>query len=123
MQLVAPSTEFVMHQRLRDVLESCESIRVYTAGMDFAAYERDPLVRDGVERRLGIIGEALNRAADFEPDLRERIPEFHRIVGLRNRVIHGYSVVDNEVVWDVVTNKLPALEANVAGLLAEAASD
>jgi uncharacterized protein with HEPN domain len=44
-----------MHQRLRDVIESCESIRQYTAGMDFAAYERDPLVRDGVERRLGII--------------------------------------------------------------------
>lgn len=76
------------------------------------------MVRDAVERRLGIIGEALNRAADFDPELWEQVPEFHRIVGLRNRVIHGYSLVDNEVIWDVVQNKLPPLEASVTALLA-----
>jgi len=108
-----------MQQRLRDVIESCEAIRQYTAGLDFAAYERDRLVRDGVERPLGIIGEALNRAAEFDPSLRAQIPDFHRIVGLRNRVIHGYSLVDNEVIWDVVENKLPFLEASITHLLGD----
>jgi uncharacterized protein with HEPN domain len=123
MPRVSPSIERTMHQRLRDVIESCEAIRPYTAGMDFVVYERDRLVRDGVERRLGIIGEALSRAADFDPDLRQQIPEFHRIVGLRNRVIHGYSVVDNEVIWDVVQNKLPTLEVSVATLLGDASRE
>jgi uncharacterized protein with HEPN domain len=43
------------HQRLPDALISCRAIGLYTAGLDFAAYERNDMVRDAVERRLGII--------------------------------------------------------------------
>jgi uncharacterized protein with HEPN domain len=50
-------------RRLHDALRSCRAIGQSTAGLDLAAYERDDLVRDAVERRLGIIGEALHRAA------------------------------------------------------------
>ncbi len=110
----------MLRQRLFDVLQSCQAISTYTAGLDFAAYERDTMVRDAVERRLGIIGEALSRAADIDPDLVDRVPEFRRIVGLRNRVIHGYDAVDDTIIWDVIQNKLPLLQARVEALLAEA---
>jgi uncharacterized protein with HEPN domain len=108
-------------QRLLDALLSCEAIArcKYTAGLDFAAYERDRMVWDAVERRLGIISEALSRAAVLEPALVDRIPELRQIVGLRNRVIHGYDAVDDEIVWDIVQNKLPPLQARVAELLGE----
>lgn len=102
------------------MLQSCQAISTYTAGLDFAAYERDTMVRDAVERRLGIIGKALSRAADIDPDLVDRVPEFRRIVGLRNRVIHGYDAVDDTIIWDVIQNKLPLLQARVEALLAEA---
>ena len=75
------------------------------------------MVRDAVERRLGIIGEALSRAAVLEPALVDLIPELRQIVGLRNRVIHGYDAVDDEIVWDIVRNKLPGLQVRVAELL------
>ena len=104
-------------QRLLDVVLSRRAIGRYTAGLDFAAYDRDDMVRDAVERRLGIIGEALNRAAVLEPGLIDRIPELRQIVGLRNRVIHGYDAVDAEIVWDVVVNKLPFLGSRVEDLL------
>ena len=104
-------------QRLLDVLVSCRAIGQYTTGLDFAAYERDDMVRDAVERRLGIIGEALNRAAVLEPALVDRVPELRQIVGVRNRVIHGYDAVDDEIVWDIVQNKLPRLQSRVAELL------
>ncbi len=58
-------------RRLRDALRSCRAISRYTAGLDLAAYERDDMVQDAVERRLGIIDEALNRAASLEPLLAE----------------------------------------------------
>ena len=109
-------------QRLLDVLVSCEAIDRYTAGLDFAAYERDTMVQDAVERRLGIIGEALSRVAALEPALVDRIPELRQIVGLRNRVIHGYDAVDDEIVWDVVQHWLPRLQAHVAELLEEVES-
>ncbi|MDF3041830.1 MAG: hypothetical protein K0Q71_4536 [Thermomicrobiales bacterium] len=106
-------------RRLLDVLISCRAIGRYTAELDFAAYERDTMVRDAVERRLGIIGEALNRAADREPTLVDCLPELRQIVGLRHRVIHGYDAVDDEIVWDVVQHKLPLLQASVEALLEE----
>ena len=108
------------HQRLLDILVSCRAIGQYTAGLDFAAYERNDMVRDAVERRLGIIGEVLSRAAVLEPRLVDRVPELRQIVGLRNRVIHGYDAVDDEIVWDIVQHKLPRLQVRVAELLDEA---
>jgi uncharacterized protein with HEPN domain len=104
------------------VLQSCQAINQYTTGLDFADYMRDPMVRDAVERRLGIIGEALHRAVDLDPELAERVPELREIVGLRNRVIHGYDAVDDRIVWDIVQNELPLLRAQVQALLDEAGS-
>ena len=106
-------------QRLLDILVSCQAINQYTAGLDFAVYERDTMVRDAVERRLGIIGEALSRTAVLEPELVDRVPELRQIVGLRNRVIHGYDAVGDEIVWDVVQQKLPRLHVRVTELLEE----
>jgi uncharacterized protein with HEPN domain len=108
-----------IRQRLLDALESCQTIRRYTAGIDFAAYERGDMLRDAVERRLGIVGEALHRAAALDPALAEQIPELRQIVGLRNRVIHGYDDVNAEIVWNVVQHRLPNLEARLADLLRE----
>ena len=104
-------------QRLHDILFSCQAISRYTAGLDLTAYRRDDMVRDAVERRLGIIGEALNRAVILDPEIVDQIPESRSIVGLRNRVIHGYDAVDNEIVWDIVQNKLPQLRRSVEELL------
>jgi uncharacterized protein with HEPN domain len=81
------------HRRLRDTLRSCRAIGLYTAGLDLATYEHAAIVRDAVERRLGIIGEALNRAVALEPTLAEQLSELRQIVGLRNRVIHAYDEV------------------------------
>jgi uncharacterized protein with HEPN domain len=85
-------------QRLLDALRSCRAIGRYTAGLDLAAYERADIVRDAVERRVGIIGEALNRAESVDPALAEQLPELRQIVGLRNRVIHCYDDVNAEII-------------------------
>jgi uncharacterized protein with HEPN domain len=108
-----------MRLRLLDVLQSCRAICQYTAGLDFAAYQGNSMVRDAVERRLGIIGEALNHAITSDQGLGDHIPELREIVGLRNRVIHGYNEVDDRIIWDIVQNELPVLEARITELLGE----
>jgi uncharacterized protein with HEPN domain len=45
------------------------------------------------------------------------IPEAPRIVAFRNILIHGYDVIDNQIVWDIMVFKLPALLAQVTALL------
>jgi uncharacterized protein with HEPN domain len=48
------------------------------------------------------------------------ITDFARIIAFRNILIHGYRLVNHELVWSVVRNQLPTLIREVEGLLAEA---
>lgn len=51
------------------------------------------------ERQLELAGEALGKLRGAAPELAERIPNIHRIVGMRNVLVHGYLVLNDEVVW------------------------
>ncbi len=106
-------------KRLRDALAACRAIATFTEGVDFAGYEADELLRSGVERKLEIVGEALKRADEADGTLVERVPELRSIVGLRNRIIHGYDAVDDEIVWDIVQSKLPELARTLETVLGE----
>ncbi|WP_246584938.1 HepT-like ribonuclease domain-containing protein [[Mycobacterium] fortunisiensis] len=66
--------------------------------------------RSAVERQLEIVGEALNRLSKVDKELSAKIPELARIVAFRNILIHGYTDVDDALVWQVITDKLPELE-------------
>ncbi len=73
-----------------------------------------------IERNFEIIGEALGRLSQNDPGTASRVSEHERIIAFRNVLIHGYDLVDDELVWDTVKNKLPALLAEVEALLDEA---
>jgi uncharacterized protein with HEPN domain len=75
------------------------------------------MLRSAVERQLEIIGEALSRAVAVDPRLRDRITETPRIIAFRNRLIHGYASVSDEVVWGIVQGKRPVLCREVHDLL------
>jgi uncharacterized protein with HEPN domain len=104
---------------LFDIGEACASIAAFTAGKSFDDYSRDPLLRSAVERQFEIVGEALSRLLQVEPGLVGRVTEASRIVAFRNRLIHGYASVANEVVWGVVERNLAVLRREVADLLGE----
>jgi uncharacterized protein with HEPN domain len=106
-------------KRLLDAQVACLRIIEASKDLDFSDYEADWVVRSAVERQLEIIGEALKRAEDEEPNLVDRLPELRQIIGIRNRIIHGYDTVDDEIVWDVAQNKVPALEDRLSALLEE----
>ncbi len=81
-------------------------------------FQDNELVRSAVERQLEIVGEALGKALADAPDLAQMLPEIHRAIGLRNRLIHGYDSVDDEIVWDVIVSKLDPLAERLTALLA-----
>lgn len=72
-----------------------------------------------MERQFEIIGEALNRLSKEAPNIANRVPDLKKIVGFRNLLIHGYAVIDDGRVWEIVTSMLPALRATVMALLTE----
>ena len=75
------------------------------------------MLRSAIERKLGIIGEAFAKLEEADPAQVENFPELRKIIGLRNRIVHGYDNLDEELVWDVVQNRLPVLQTQVESLL------
>jgi uncharacterized protein with HEPN domain len=108
---------------LFDVVESARSIQAWRSGRTFADYESDRQFRRAVEREFEIIGEALNRLLRTDADLAERIEELPRIIGFRNRIIHGYDTVDDASVWGIIEGHLPALLEQSESLLRDAGED
>lgn len=72
-----------------------------------------------MEREFEIIGEALNRLGQVDPAVASAIQELPRVVGFRNRIIHGYDTVDDATVWGVVESHLPRLLEEIETLLSE----
>ena len=106
-------------KRLRDIADCCAAAGRFAAGKSFPDYLADEMFRSAVERKLEIIGEAFAKLEETDPALTENFPELRKIIGMRNRIIHGYDNVDEELVWDVVQNKLPALQQKVESFLEE----
>lgn len=72
-----------------------------------------------MERQFEIIGEALNQLSKADPGLAAQVPDLPRIVAFRNILIHGYAMVDDALVWQVLTDQLPELERVLSTLLAD----
>jgi uncharacterized protein with HEPN domain len=74
---------------LWDISQAAESIRSFTRGKDLDSYLDDELLRSGVERKFGIIGEALSQLLRHFPSYRKRITLVSDIVAFRNQIVHG----------------------------------
>lgn len=72
--------------------------------------------QDAVIRNLEIIGEAARTIPDEVKDETAEI-EWYKIVALRNMLIHEYFGVNLKIIWDVIQNKLNALESTCRELL------
>lgn len=105
---------------LDDVVRSCRFIAEDTQGETLDTYLSDRRLRQVVERNLEIIGEALVRLRAADPDTAARITDLYRIIGLRNRLAHGYDEeIDDTLVWRAVQESLPILRAEAETLLPE----
>ena len=105
-----------INKYLSDILSSIEAIDIHLGGKkDFLFYTSNNTVKRAVERELEIIGEATNRILKINPDF--PIAQARVIVGLRNRVIHSYDAVDDNLVWRVISKDIPVLKAEVETLL------
>jgi uncharacterized protein with HEPN domain len=97
---------------LFDIKTSIESINEFLGNKrDFFDYQKNKLLRRGVEREIEIIGEAMNRIMKIAPDF--KIENARQIIDTRNWVIHGYDKVDDVVIWGIISNHLPKLKNEI----------
>jgi uncharacterized protein with HEPN domain len=106
-----------LKKRLLDALNACQAIQSFIVDSTFAEYERNLMLRSAVERQFEIIGESLHQAGIDDPGLSASIPDVHRIVGMRNRIIHGYDSVDDELLWQTIQTHILPLAKRLTDLL------
>ncbi len=101
---------------LSDILNAIEEINSFLPSERiFADFQEDLKTKRAVERNIGIIGEAMNRILKASPEI--TISHSRRIVDTRNRIIHGYDSVSDDVLWSIVIRHLPLLQNEILDLL------
>ena len=98
---------------LFDILNSILEIESFVdfEETNFQDYSSDVKTKRAVERNLEIIGEAVNRISKKDENL--EITDKRKIISVRNRIIHGYDQVSDELIWSIITQYLPVLEKEV----------
>ena len=104
---------------LYDILNSILEIESFVdfEETNFQDYSSDVKTKRAVERNLEIIGEAVNRISKKDENL--EITDKRKIISVRNRIIHGYDQVSDELIWSIITQYLPVLEKEVRQYLNE----
>ena len=104
---------------LFDILQSINEIDGYFENKSriFNEYATDIKTKRAVERGLEIIGEAVNRI--LKKDKNFKLVNSEKVIGTRNRIVHGYDKISDDLIWSIVINHLPKLKDEVSGLLNE----
>jgi uncharacterized protein with HEPN domain len=102
--------------RLHHILDAAQRAVRHTKGKKRSDLEKDDLLGLAIIRLLEIIGEA---AWGISDGLRARYPEiaWRQMSNMRNRLIHGYFDVNNDLVWETVTAELPPLIIQIKAVL------
>jgi uncharacterized protein with HEPN domain len=93
---------------LKDMADHARKAVTAASGRTRRDLDTDPVLAAALERFIEVVGEAASKVSD---ETRARIPDvpWLEIIGMRNRLVHGYASVDHDIVWAVVTSDLAAL--------------
>jgi uncharacterized protein with HEPN domain len=101
---------------LKDIEQAILEINSFIPGVkNFKDFQKDLKTKRAVERNIEIIGEAMTRILKADPNI--KITDTRKIVDTRNRIIHGYDSVSEDILWGIIIRNLPTLDREVKELL------
>jgi uncharacterized protein with HEPN domain len=95
---------------MKDMLDHAREAVTLLRDMSRESFQEQRVLQLALTRLVEIVGEAANRISDATRQAHPDVP-WPQIIGMRNRLIHGYDVIDYDLLWDTVTGDLPELIA------------
>jgi uncharacterized protein with HEPN domain len=101
---------------LRHIRDEADYLMAQAQRVTKETFMRDETLKRAFVRSLEIIGEAAKKVPS---DFRQQYSsiDWKALAGVRDRLIHGYFGVDYEIVWDIVTTKVPVLHKEIQHIL------
>ncbi len=103
---------------VRDMVAFCDRILMHTAGLDRDQVLNTAIVHDATLWNLGVLGEAAHNIPEAVREDHEEIP-WRDIIDARNRIIHGYGDIDDDVLWDIISHDIAELLPLLRAMLGE----
>lgn len=100
-----------------DILKAVGNIYEFIGKCTFEDFINDSKIKSAVERQFEIIGEALARLERSFPEEINKITNYRYIIDFRNILAHGYDVIDDGIVWNIIQDHLPVLKEEIVRLL------
>lgn len=102
--------------RLQHMLDAAREATSFVAGRTRSDLDTDRMRVLAVLKAIEIIGEAAGRVSEACRASVSDIP-WPNIVGMRNRLVHGYFDINLDIIWQTATNELPTLIAALEKVL------
>jgi uncharacterized protein with HEPN domain len=101
---------------LQHMLDETAYLMGSSAGLNKTEFVQNETLKRAYVRSIEVIGEAVKQLPE---GIRQKYPaiEWRALAGMRDRLIHSYFGVDYDIVWDVVVNKIPELDAEIRVIL------
>jgi uncharacterized protein with HEPN domain len=93
---------------INDMIGFAENVMTYCDGLDLETFEKSGLNYDATLRNLELIGEAATHIPIQIRELDTDIP-WRQLIATRNRLIHGYLGIDNDILWSIIKDDIPSL--------------
>ena len=103
---------------IEDVRDAVEKIEKYTEGLSFDTFIKDEKTVDAVVKNFSVIGEAVK---NFPKEIKIKYPQtpWTEISGTRNKMIHAYFAIDEDILWKTIKEDLPAFKKQIAEISKE----
>lgn len=101
---------------LEDILDNMQKAERFVANVTFQQFEQDDRINYAVLRALEVVGEATKR---LPQEFRAQHPDvpWREMAGMRDRIIHGYDVVNLRIVWETVQRRIPQVTPQIEQLV------
>jgi uncharacterized protein with HEPN domain len=100
---------------LSDMIERCDRVLAYTSDLPRERFDEHGIAYDATVRNIELLGEAARHIPEEHRQLAPAI-EWRGIIAVRNILVHGYLGIDDDILWDVIRNRVPELKGQLEAL-------